>query len=46
VAEYSTVIATVRAPLRRASVSQWLSGILVVIQFMPQTRISPAFSAS
>ena len=40
VALYSTVIATTFVPLSRASVSQWLSGILVVIQFMPHTRHS------
>jgi len=37
VAEYSQAITTTRVPLRRASVSQWESGILVVIQFMPHT---------
>ena len=40
VALYSTVMTTTLVPLSRASVSQWLSGILVVIQFMPQTRTS------
>jgi hypothetical protein len=46
VALYSTVITTTLVPLSRASVIQWLSGILVVIQFIPQTRRRFAFSAS
>jgi hypothetical protein len=46
VALYSTVMATTLVPLSRASDIQWLSGILVVIQFMPQASSSPAFSAS
>ena len=37
VAEYSQAITTTRVPFSRASVSQCASGILVVIQFMPQT---------
>ena len=46
VALYSTVSTTTLVPFRRASVSQWLSGILVVIQFIPQTSRRLAFSAS
>ncbi len=41
---YSAEITTTRVPFIRASVSQWLSGILVVIQFIPQTMASPACS--
>jgi hypothetical protein len=37
VAEYSQAMTTTLTPLRRASVSQCASGILVQIQFMPQT---------
>ena len=37
VAEYSQAMTTMRVPLRRASVSQCASGILVQIQFIPQT---------
>ncbi len=37
VAEYSQAMTTTRVPFSRASVSQCESGILVVIQFMPQT---------
>ena len=43
---YSTLITTTLVPLSRASVSQCASGILVVIQFMPHTSASLAFSTS
>ena len=46
VALYSTVTTTTFVPRRRASVIQWLSGILVVIQFIPQTSRRLEFSAS
>ena len=46
VALYSTVITTTFVPLRRASVIQWLSGIFVVIQFMPHTSRRFACSAA
>src|SRR3989304_5547866 len=36
VEEYSTVTTTTWAPFMRASVSQWLSGIFVEIQLLPQ----------
>ena len=44
--EYSTVTTTTWAPFMRASVSQWLSGIFVEIQFIPQGMISLAYSAA
>ena len=44
--EYSTVTDTILAPLTLASVSQWPSGILVEIQFIPQGIINLEFSAS
>jgi len=46
VALYSTVTTTTLVPRSRASVIQWLSGIFVVIQFMPHTSSRLAFSAS
>ncbi len=38
--EYSQAMTTILVPLSRASVSQCASGILVEIQFMPQTTAS------
>ncbi len=46
VAEYSQAITTTRTPFKRASVSQWASGIFVVIQFMPQTTTVLACSTA
>jgi hypothetical protein len=42
---YSGAIVTTFAPCRRASVSQWPSGILVAIQFIPHRVMRLAFSA-
>lgn len=44
--EYSQAMTTTFVPLRRASVSQWASGIFVEIQFMPQTTTVLACSTA
>ena len=41
---YSVLITTTLVPLIRASVSQWASGILVEIQFIPQQMAIFAYS--
>jgi hypothetical protein len=46
VALYSAATTTIFVPRCRASVSQWASGILVVIQFIPQTTRSFERSAA